>query len=212
MLQLRSVSLLGLFLASVLFLLPQAVAAQHWLQTARVVTPVEQGPLRAFLDTVVTEMEERDVRVRRTPSQSEKMTVSTLRDRLIEEEGIGLSSANHAFIDYRFTIDGGSTFQQEISAIRFVYRPGANQNDISILHLNARSGWVDQLLHNKGTRLVTNEAALIPFHRHLGFARIARQKESQIVEIGGETIREGFHRKKEALIRKVERLAYESYV
>jgi hypothetical protein len=32
------------------------------------------------------------------------------------------------------------------------------------------------------------------------------------VEIGGETIREGFLEKKEELIRKVERLSYQKYV
>lgn len=208
----RSVSLVGLLLASALLLIPEDAAAQRWMQTSRVVTPVEQGALRAFLDTVVTEMEAREVRVHRTPSQSEPTTVSALRDQLIEEEGVGLSSANHAFIDYRFTIDSGRGFEQEITSIRFVYRPGTDQNDISILYVDTREGWVDRLLHNKGTSLQTNEAALIPFDRHLGFARIARLEESQIVEIGGETIREGFYERKEALLQKVERLTYETYV
>jgi len=209
---LRSGSLFGLLVASCLLLVPQDATAQLWLQTSRIATPVEQGPIRVFLDTLVTVMERKNVRVSRTPSQSETMTVSSLRNQLIEEEGVGLNSANHAFIDYRFTIDDGSSFQQEISALHFVYRPGPGQADISILYLDARSGWVDQLLYNKGTSLDTNEAALIPFDRHLGFAQIARPQESEIVEIGGETIREGFHQKKEALIRKVERLTYETYV
>ncbi len=208
----RSASLVGLLLAPVLLLIPQDAAAQNWLQTSRVVTPVEQGALRAFLDTVVAEMGTREVRVHRTPSQSEPLTVSALRDRLIEEEGLGLSSANHAFIDYRFTIGGGRGFEQEISSIRFVFRPGTDQNDISILYVDTHKGWVDQLLRNKGTSLRTNEAALIPFHRHLGFAQIARQEESQIVEIGGETIREDFHEKTEVLLQKVQRLTYETYV
>jgi hypothetical protein len=208
----RSASLVGLLFASVLLLVPEDAIAQRWMQTARVVTPVEQEGLRAFLDTVVAEMEERDARIHRTPSQSDTTTVSALRDQLIEEDGLSLSSANHAFIDYRFTIDSGRGFEQEITSIRFVYRPGTAENDISILYVDTREGWVDQLLHNKGTSLATNEAALIPFHRHLGFTRIARQEESQIVEIGGETIREGFHDKKEALLQKVQRLTYETYV
>lgn len=202
----------GVVVACLLLLAPQAAQGQLWLQTSRVVTPVEQGPIRVFLDTLVNEMERRQLQVKRSPDASTTMSVSALRSTLIDEEGIGIGSANHAFIDYRFTIDNGSNFEQEVAAIRFVFRPGPNQNDISVLYLDARSGWVDTLLRNKGTDLKTNEAALIPFHRHLGFAQIARQQNTEIVEIGGQTVRTGFSEKKEALIRKVERLTYESYV
>jgi hypothetical protein len=208
----RAAALVGVLLAACLVVGPQTANAQLWLQTSRVVTPVEQGPVRVFLDTLVTVMERRDLTVKRTPDAGERMTVSELRTTLIDEQGIGISSANHAFIVYRFTIDGGSDFQQEVAAIRFVFRPGPNQADVPVLSLDARSGWVDNLLHNKGTDLRTNEAALIPFHRHFGFAQIARQEETEIVEIGGQTVRDGFDERKEALIRKVERLTYESYV
>jgi hypothetical protein len=208
----RAAALVGVLFAACLALGPQTADAQLWLQTSRVVTPVEQGPVRVFLDTLVTVMERRDRTVKRTPDASERMTVSELRTTLIDERGIGIASANHAVIEYRFTIDDGSDFQQEVAAIRFVFRPGPNQADVPVFYLDARSGWVDTLLRNKGTDLRTNEAALIPFHRHLGFAQIARQKETEIVEIGGQTVRDGFDERKEALIRKVERLTYESYV
>lgn len=208
----RPPGLVGVVVACLLLLAPQAAQGQLWLQTSRVVTPVEQGPVRVFLDTLVNVMERRQLQVKRSPDASTTMSVSELRSTLIDEEGIGIGSANHAFIDYRFTIDNGSNFQQKVAAIRFVFRPGPNQDDISVLYLNARSGWVDKLLRNKGTDLTTNEAALIPFRRHLGFAQIARQKSTEIVEIGRQTVRKGFNEKKEALIRKVERLTYESYV
>jgi hypothetical protein len=208
----RSIGMLSLVCASVLLFAPQDANGQLWLQTSRVVTPVEQGPARVLLDSLVNTMERRELTVRRSPETDSSMTISTLRSTLINEEGIGIGSANHAFIDYRFTIDNGSTFRQEVASIRFVFRPGPDQTDVPVLYLDARSGWVDTFLHNKGTDLKTNEAALIPFHRHLGFAQIARQKKTEIVEIGGQTVRKGFDQKKEALIRKVERLTYESYV
>jgi hypothetical protein len=197
---------------ALLLLIPQEANGQLWLQTSRVVTPVEQGPIRTMLDSLVNVMERRDLRVKRSPDTDSSMTVSQLRSTLINEEGIGIGSANHAFIDYRFSIDNGSTFRQEVSSIRFVFRPGPDQTDVPVMYLDAENGWLDPFLYNKGTQLKTNEAALIPFHRHLGFAQIARQKKTEIVEIGGQTVRKGFDQKKEALIRKVERLTYESYV
>lgn len=209
---LRSVGSIGLLLAALCLAVPQTAQGQLWLQTARVITPIENGPTRAFLDTLVNVMERKDVMVKRSPNQKKGMAVSALRDKLITKEGIGLSSANHAFIDYRFSIDDGSRFQQKISRIHFVFRPGPNQNDVSIMYINARKKWVENVIRQKGTALRTNEAALIPFHRHLGFANIARQKKTQVVEIGGETVRERFDERKAALIRKVERLTYESFV
>jgi hypothetical protein len=178
-----------------------------------VVTPVEDGPVRVFVDTLIAVMERRSVEVKRSPDGEQTFTIEELRTELIDEEGVGLSSGiNHAFIDYRFTIDDGSNFEQNIAAIHFVFRPGPAQSDIPIMYLNTQQPWLTKLLRNKGTDLPTNEAALIPFHRHLGFAQIARQEETQIVEIGGATVREGFQERKEALIRKVERLTYETYV
>jgi hypothetical protein len=209
---LRSVGIFGLLLVALCLAVPQAAQGQLWLQTSRVITPIENGPTRAFLDTLVNVMERKDVMVKRAPNRKEEMAVSALRDKLISEEGIGLSSANHAFIDYRFSIDNGSKFRQEISKVHFVFRPGPNQNDVSIMYIDAEKDWVKTVIRQKGTMLRTNEAALIPFHRHLGFANIARQKKTQVVEIGGQTVREGFDERKKALIQKVERLTYESFV
>jgi hypothetical protein len=208
----RTIGLVGVFLSALLFLGPQQANAQLWLQTSRIVTPVDQGAVRVFLDTLVTVMERRGLKARRSPNQNTRMTIDELRSQLIGEEGVGLRSANHAFIDYRFTIDDGSRFEQKIAALHFVFRPGPKQSDISVLYVDAQDNWLDELLHNKGTNLRSNQAAMIPFQQHLDFAEIARQEESTIVEIGGETIREGFHEKKEDLIRKVERLSYQKYV
>jgi len=80
------------------------------------------------------------------------------------------------------------------------------------MYVDAQAPWVNRIIHQKGTSLRTNQAALIPFRCHLDFAQIARQEENQVVEMGDETVREGFDERKEALIRKVERLTYESFV
>lgn len=208
----RLASMVGLLLIVLALGAPQSAKGQLWLQTARVITPIEAGPTRAFLDTLVNVMERKDMMVRRSPDQKEKMTISDLRNALISEAGIGLSSANHAFINYRFTIGQGSEFEQQISKIRFVFRAGPGQSDVSVMYVDAEKPWVETLIQQKGTTLQSNQAALIPFHRHLGFANIARQEESKVVEIGGETVRDGFDEKKAALIRKVERLVYETYV
>lgn len=209
---LRTAGMAGLLLGLLAFGSPQNAKGQFWLQTARVITPVEDGPTRAFLDTLVNVADRRGVNVKRTADQSAGMTVDELRDTLISEAGIGVNSANHAFIEYRFTIDSRSQFEQEITKIHFVFRPGPGQNDVSVIHLDARAPWVKTIIQQKGTTLRTNQAAMIPFHRHLGFATIARQEKTKVVEIGGETIREEFDERKEALIRKVERLTYDGYV
>jgi len=184
-----------------------------WLQTATVVTPIERGPTRAFLDTLVNVVERKDgIRVLRSPDAEKRMDISSLRSALISEEGIGVTSANHAFIDYRFSIDNGSRFRQTIRSIHFVFRPGPQQTDISVLYLDAQQPWVKEVIHRNGTSLRSNQAAVIPFHRHLGFANIARQEKSEVVEVAGETIRSGFDERKEDLIQKVQRLTYETFV
>jgi hypothetical protein len=208
----RSVGLFGVLLVALLIGLPRPAHGQLWLQTARVVTPVEQGPLRVMLDSLTSVMERRGVEVRRAPDQDSTMTVTALQNQLIEEEGIGINSANHAFVDYRFSIESGQSFRQRVSHLHFVFRPGPTQADISVLSLNAQAPWMQEFLREKGLTLPTNEAAFIPFQRHLGFAQIARPDETQIVEIGGRTVREGFEEEKEDLIRKVERLTYETFV
>lgn len=185
---------------------------QLWLQTSRVITPVEDGPTQAFLDTLVNVAARKGRMVKRSPDQTNEMAISALRSELISETGIGIGSANHAFINYRFTIGSGSQFEQEITQIRFVFRPGPGQSDVSVMALDAQEPWVENLIRQKGTTLRSNQAALIPFHRHLGFASIARQEKTKVVEIGGQTVRDKFDERKQALIRKVERLTYGGYV
>lgn len=203
------ISLFGVLLAVLLAGDARPAHGQLWMQTARVVTPVQQGPLRVMLDSLTSVLERRNLEVRRSPEGDTTMSVSALRDRLIEEQGIGINSANYAFVDYRFAIGDNGSLEQQFTNVHFVFRPGPNRSDVSVLSLDTQADWVRSLLREKGTVLPTNEAAFIPFRRYLEFAEVVRQDRTRIVEIGGQTVREGFQERKEALIRKMEWLTYE---
>ncbi|MEF8796469.1 MAG: hypothetical protein V5A22_05355 [Salinivenus sp.] len=203
------IGLCGVLLAVLLAGGARPAHGQLWLQTARVVTPVQQGPIRVMLDSLTSVLERRGLEVRRSPEADTTMPVSALRNRLIEEQGIGINSANYVFIDYRFTIGNEGSLEQQFTNVHFVFRPGPTQSDVSVLSLDTQADWVRSFLREKGTVLPTNEAAFIPFRRHLSFAEVVHQDQTRIVEIGGQTVREGFQERKEALIRKMEWLAYE---
>ena len=189
---------------------PSESLAQRWLQTSQLITDVDtDGPARALLDTLVQVVERSDtIEVRRSRDASETMTVSSLRDQLINGPGIGLTSANKVFIDYRFEI-GNQGFEESIQGLQFIFRPPTgDEEDVQMLYLDTSDPWVRSILNNKGTTLTTNEAALRTFKDQLSFARTVR--DAQIVEIAGEPVREGFEAKKRSLVQKIQRLTYES--
>lgn len=189
---------------------PQEATAQRWLQTSQLVTDIQtDGPVRALLDTLVNVIERKDnIKVRRSPDASATMSLSDLRNTLINGPGIGLTSANKVFIDYRFEIQNRG-FEESIESFQFVFRPpGGDQEDVQMLYLDASESWLRNILRNKGTSLTTNEAALKTFSDQLAFARTVQ--DAQIVEIAGETVREGFEAKKRQLVQKIQRLTYES--
>lgn len=187
---------------------PEATA-QRWLQTSQLLTEIKQdSPTRALLDTLVQVVGRKDsIKIKRT-EDSKGMSLSDLRDKLINNQGIGLTSANYVFIDYRFEIENRG-FEESVESMQFVYRPpGGTEEDIQMLYVDASEPWVKNILHNKGTTLVTNEAALKTFSDQLAFARLVQ--DGKIVEIAGQTVREGFERKKRQLVQKIQRLTYES--
>jgi hypothetical protein len=204
----RFVGTVSLIVASFFLLGPQEACGQYWRQTARLATPVENGPLRTFLDTLTHTIEEKELRVRRTSNQDKQMRLAELRDLLIKEHGTSISTANTLFIDYRFELDRGSRLERDIQHLQFHFRPGPRQEDIPLLYLDAQQKWMQDLLIKKGTPPSSNLAAIIPFRRHLEFAHLARLDDTDIVEIGGTTVREGFAVKKEELIQRLERLMY----
>ncbi len=205
----RTALLLSFLSVGLLVMGPTDALAQRWLQTSQLLSEItEETPTRALLDTLVQVMERKEgIKVKRT-SDSEKMSLSELREKLINEQGIGLTSANFVFIDYKFQIQNRG-FEEKIQTFQFVYRPpGGSEEDIQMLHLDATEPWVQNVLRNKGTTLVTNEAALRTFSDQLAFARLVQ--DGKIVEIAGQTVREGFERKKRQLVQKIQRLTYES--
>jgi len=206
----RYVLALCLLLGGTALTVPSESMAQRWLQTSQLITNVDtDGPARALLDTLVQVVERSDtIEVRRSRDASETMTVSSLRDQLINGPGIGLTSANKVFIDYRFEIDNQG-FQESIEGFQFIFRPPTgDEEDVQMLYLDTTDPWVQSVLSNKGTTLTTNEAALRTFKDQLSFARTVR--DAQIVEIAGEPVREGFEAKKRSLVQKIQRLTYES--
>jgi hypothetical protein len=210
---LRLTGALAAIFLSALLMTPQQAQAQRWLQTTQVVAPIESdSPPRALLDTLVNVIERKDsLLVRRSPDEQEQMNVQQLQDKLLNESSIGISSANRVFIDYRFAVNRDG-FEEGITSLFFIFRPaGGNAEDIPVMYLNIkREKWVNEVLQQKGTTLVTNEAALKPFRQQLAFARIVRNTDAQIVEIGDRKVREGFAAKKRQLVDKITRLTYSS--
>lgn len=202
----RPVGVLSVALTAVLLALPTAATGQVWFQTARITTPVEQGATRAFLDTLRTVAEQRDLSVQRTPNADSQVPLSERQSTLIDDHGIGVGSANHAYIDYHFSIASDGQFRQKVAGIQFVFRPGPNQPDVPVFYLKGDSSWFTDVLQNKETAL--NGERTFPFHLHLDFSHVARNPAARILEIGGQTVRDEFLAQKLALIQKIERLTH----
>ncbi|PEN14011.1 hypothetical protein CRI94_08155 [Longibacter salinarum] len=191
---------------------PRDAHAQRWLQTTQVVAPVQaETATRALLDTLVNVIDRSDsLVVKRSPDARERMPVEDLRNMLIDTEGIGLASANKVFIDYRFEVNRDG-FEESVTELFFIYRPpGAGEEDIPIMYLSAKDEWVKSVLQEKGTAMVTNEAAIKPFGDQIAFAKLTRGQDVQVVEVGNRTVREGFRTKEQNLIERIMRLSYSS--
>jgi len=197
---------LGLFLFT-----PTEAEAQRWLQTSQLIVPVEADtPTRALLDTLVQVIRRKDsVMVRRSPDNPATMSVTDLENKLISGPGIGLSSASHVFIDYKFMI-GNRGYEESVEAFQFLYRQGQGREDVQMLYIEADKPWVQQILRNKGTTLRTNQAALKTFSDQLSFARMQDNDGAQVTEIAGKAVRTGFDAKKKKLVEKITRLTYGS--
>lgn len=206
----RKLIIVCLLTFGVAALSPSDATAQRWLQTSQLIKNVRSdGPARALLDTLVQVVERTEgVQIRRTADAAETLTLSQLRDELINGPGLGLTSANKVFINYRFEIRNRG-FEESIESFQFLFRPpSGNEEDIQMLYVDASESWVKTILQNKGTSLTTNEAALQTFKDQLSFARTVR--DAQITEIAGDPVREGFEAKKRNLVQKIQRLTYGS--
>jgi hypothetical protein len=206
----RKTLILSLFIiVSAGTLFPSSASAQRWLQTSQLNVEMNSSEsAKALLDTLIQVAERNDsVKVRRSSDASEKVVIADLRNKLINESGIGLGSANQVFIDYKFYINSRG-FEESIESFQFLYRGRQGQEDIKMLYVDANQPWVKNVLKNKGVPPNENLAGKKIFSDQLAFARM--HEDGQIVQISGNTVRQGFERKKRELVQKITRLTYES--
>lgn len=183
--------------------------AQRWLQTSQLLIDdfENNSPPRVLLDTLNQVLSRNDsILVRREPG-GEKMKLSEVKNEVINA-GFAFTSANRVFINYKFEIKNRG-FEESIESLKYIYRPpGDAAEDIPFLYIDATKQWVKDILRNKGTTLATNQAALKTFSDQLAFARMA--ENGQVVQIAGNTVREGYEREKRQLVQKIQRLTYGS--
>lgn len=187
---------------------PEATA-QRWVQTAQLLSEIRQeSSARALLDTLVQVADRKDIKVKRTQDSEQTLSASDLRSQLINNEGVGLKSANWVFINYRFEIQDRG-FKESIQNFQFVYRPpGGAEEDLQVMYVDASAPWAQKVLQNKGTPPEGNVAGNKIFGNQLSFSRL--QQRGKIVEISGQTVREGYARKKRDLVRRIQKLTYDS--
>lgn len=185
----------------------EAKAQARWRQTVEIIAPVQQEEATgALLDTLVQVAERRNLRLRRSPEDEERLSFSALEEALLSE-GVDFSSANRVFITYRFEADQRG-LQTTIEDLYFIYRPeGGESQDIPIFSVDATEPVVQNTLTNSGLPERTNEVALRPFYQQLLFHNLP---ESQLVALGGEVIRdqEEAERERERVLRTIRRFLY----
>jgi len=146
-----------LAVALLLFILPRDAQAQRWLQTTQVIAPVEADtPTRALLDTLVNVIDRSDsLMVKRSPEDATRMPVRELENMLLDQEGVGLSSANNVFIDYRFEVNRDG-FRERVTELFFIFRPpGTGEEDIPIMYLSGNDDWRAYGAGSGGTRNIS---------------------------------------------------------
>jgi hypothetical protein len=154
--------LAGLLLGVGCFSAP--AGAQDWRQHVTVQTTVpNDGPLRTFLDSLARDLTAADsLRVRRKPG-TEKVSVETLRDRLLTE-GLGIISTNRVAIEYSFSLRRDRLVER-IHSLQFTCDlPGPDGRLKPILHVSGDHPVVDAVLRGSiprtpRARLLTGDAS-----------------------------------------------------
>ena len=187
----------------------QPAQAQQWAQEIEIVTSVEsEQPTRVFLDSLVTAVQERDtLRVRREAG-GEEMTLKALQNTLIED-GIGLFSANRAFIEYRFEIRD-NRFVEIIQNVHFIFRPpSSGETDVPLLYADASHPVVQQVMTNQGVPNPENLEAISLFRDELSFASLSIDQGADIVAVAGSPIRGEFDQRRKAVLQRFKRFIYD---
>lgn len=187
---------------------PQASQAQTWTRTARVVAPIQTGPLQTFLDRLARTPENATRPVYRAPDDTATMALAALRDTLRRTNGLDVTTATDVTVGYRFSIDGMSGFKSEITELQFSYGGDATATRVSLLAVNPRDEWVQSMLHTDGLSLPSSPNQVRAFRDYFGFLFVTQLEGADIVEIGGRPMPEGFDVQKKTLIQQVNRFAY----
>jgi len=184
--------------------------AQRWAQRVEVVKPVVQdGPAYALLDSLVQAYETADdsVTLRRTPNAT-RQPVRQVRDELLED-GLGLVSATHVFIQYEFSIVRDE-FVETIEELQYIYRPpNADEEDISLFTVRTDEPIVREVMMNQGLPHATNLNAINTFATLLSFPRLASTTETTIVSLNNRTVRENYTQQRENLTAQLVELVYD---
>jgi hypothetical protein len=186
----------------------QASRAQAWTRTARVVAPIESGPLQTFLDRLVRAEERAAVPVRRSPDDTTTMPLSVLRDTLRRAYGLDVTSATRVTAGYRFSIDGMSGFEWKLTELQFFYGGDATASEVSFLVIDPQDEWAQTMLREEGLSLPSNPDEFRPFRDYFGFLFLTQLEDADIIEIGGQPMPEGFDVRKRVLIQQVNRFAF----
>ena len=186
------VLLLSAALLSPLLVFGQPAAAQK-RQTARLLVPIEADGLpRVFLDSVLAITKRRlqtgdSLMVSGGPDES-KVTMSALRQTLIDETGIGISAASHVLVDYQFSFSEEG-LDEEINSLHYVFRHGSPGEDVELLYLSPpEQEWVRNLLQKR--RLLAGETQGKTLRYGLSFLRLLDVTDAKVQKVGGENAEE----------------------
>lgn len=168
---------------------PRASQAQAaWRQTVQVIAPVETEEVTGILlDTLATAIEQENTPVQKEPDGPVTTFGALQRD--LEQDGLGVTSATHVFITYRFHSTSAGT-KYKILDLYFIFRPpGADDTDIPVLYVDLTDPEVyDRLLVQGGTTLPYNEAAFLQFRRQMSFHSL--RDDVRVVQVGAHIIRD----------------------
>lgn len=175
-------------LALVFFGFSQSTQAQaRWLQTAQVLTPIQDGDItQVLLDSLASRLPQEAMALKQSPEEEKTLTYAELEERLLDE-GLDLTSANQVFISYRFSADQQG-LRTEITELYFIYRPEYGDDvDIPVLALNAQDPIIQRLLTTGGVQLANNQANIKPFRDELAFHQL---RDGTLASLGNRVLRD----------------------
>ena len=203
---LRCIGIAGLLVVGLGLWGAQSSTAQVWVRTARVSAPVTPEGVHSLLDTLARV---KSLPVRQSPTDSETMPISALRDTVLSAHGLDITDANRVLVGYRFSVQGMEGFKWTLTDLHFSYGGSPTTDNIPLLYLDPQTERVQSMLRSPGP-FSASEFGDAPssFREYLGMVNLLQLGGAEIVEIGGQSVTEGFDVRKRVLIQKVYRLTY----